>query len=522
MLVLVLRRSSVVVSGPRPPPPSPALTLAPKKGLACAKAAAEMREPHVEDFFTKLIQRTAPKSDAQARGETVVTRRFLENFSGDQVRFLAKSFQAPGDHAGQVSSGHRWPYGPVALITPFNFPLEIPVLQLMGALFMGNKCVAKGDSKNSVVLEQYLRLLHHCGAPVTDCDLINCDGPTMGALLDAAQPRMTLFTGSSKVGEIIAKQLSGRCKLEDAGFDWKILGPDVGDVDYVAHVSDQDAYGYSGQKVRPLPLPLPFPLPLPLRSGVAGGAAATAAAAAAAAAAVALTLAPPQPLQPQCSAQSALFVHENWDKAGILGKLEALAAKRKIDDLTIGPVLTWTTEAILGHVDALLAIPGASVLFGGTPLDPATHSIPEVYGAVAPTAVYVPLEAFDPASEHFELATTEVFGPLQVVTKYDDATVDKVLAACEGMEAHLTAAVVSNDLDFQNKVVGATVNGTTYVGRRARTTGAPQNHWFGPGGDPRGAGIGSAEAIKLVWSCHREVVADTQTLGEGWVTPERT
>ncbi|KAI3757567.1 hypothetical protein L6452_05108 [Arctium lappa] len=35
----------------------------------------------------------------------------------------------------------------VALITPFKFPLEIPVLQLMGALFMGNKPILKVDSK---------------------------------------------------------------------------------------------------------------------------------------------------------------------------------------------------------------------------------------------------------------------------------------------------------------------------------------------------------------------------------------
>jgi hypothetical protein len=54
-------------------------------------------------------------------------------------------------------------------------------------------------------------------------------------------------------------------------------------------------------------------------------------------------------------------------------------------------------------------------------------------------------------------------------------------------------------------VLGNSVNGTQYVGRRARTTGAPQNHWFGPAGDPRGAGIGTAYAIQLVWSCHREV-----------------
>ena len=38
-----------------------------------------------------------------------------------------------------------------------------------------------------------------------------------------------------------------------------------------------------------------------------------------------------------------------------------------------------------------------------------------------------------------------------------------------------------------------------------RTTGAPQNHWFGPAGDPRAAGIGTIEAIRMVWSCHRLV-----------------
>lgn len=94
---------------------------------------------------------------------------------------------------------------------------------------------------------------------------------------------MTLFTGSSRVAEKLAGDLKGRIKLEDAGFDWKILGPDVQEVpyfylcmcicmvgfrkrwhnrqlynifsfvssmqeDYVAWVCDQDAYACSGQK----------------------------------------------------------------------------------------------------------------------------------------------------------------------------------------------------------------------------------------------------------------------------------
>ncbi|CAN0278158.1 unnamed protein product, partial [Laminaria digitata] len=157
------------------PDPSRYLTY----GSATAKAAALMAEPEVEHFMTRLIMRVAPKSYAQAKGEVVVTRRFLENFSGDNVRLLAKSFTVPGDHVGQSSTGYRWPYGPVAIVSPFNFPLEIPVLQLMGALYMGNKVVFKTDSKVSIVMEQTIRLLHHCGMPTEDIDFINCDGGVM-------------------------------------------------------------------------------------------------------------------------------------------------------------------------------------------------------------------------------------------------------------------------------------------------------------------------------------------------------
>eukprot|EP01040_Poterioochromonas_malhamensis_P019387 gene19387-22889_t len=105
-------------------------------GTVCANAATAFRQPEVNDFLVRLIQRVAPKSEAQARAEVFVTMKFLETFGGDQVRFLARSFQVPGDHAGQMSSGYRWPFGPVVIIAPFNFPLEIPMLQLMGALFM--------------------------------------------------------------------------------------------------------------------------------------------------------------------------------------------------------------------------------------------------------------------------------------------------------------------------------------------------------------------------------------------------
>jgi 1-pyrroline-5-carboxylate dehydrogenase len=439
-------------------------------GQVCAKASALLADETVSHYFTRLIQRVMPKSWHQALGEVTVTRIFLENFSGDGVRFLARGFSNPGDRPGQESRGYRWPFGPVAIIGPFNFPLEITALQTLGALFMGNKVLLKVDSRVSAVIEQFVRLLIHAGLPATDIDLIHCRGSQMGRLLEQARDdlRLVQFTGSSEVAERVSEIMRGKVKLEDAGFDWKIIGPDFQPdwLDYVAWQCEQDAYNTSGQK---------------------------------------------------CSAQSILFVHHNWAEA-LLPRLAELAARRKLEDLTIGPLLSWSNPRIQAHMDAVLATEGARLLFGGKPLE--NHSIPDCYGAWQPTAIDVPLNTL--MGSDFELITTELFGPFQIVVRYGDSDLAAVLDILERMSHHLTAAVVSADADFQNRVLGATVNGTSYCGMRARTTAAPQNHWFGPCGDPRAAGIGSPESIISTWSGHREIIMDQGVLSPDWAIPELT
>lgn len=76
----------------------------------------------------------------------------------------------------------------------------------------------------------------------------------------------------------------------------------------------------------------------------------------------------------------------------------------------------------------------------------------------------------------------------QVITQYGDHDVPHVLEACERMEANLTAAVVSSDPLFINHVLANSVNGTTYVGLRARTTGEQCLWWWWRG---RGRVVGS-------------------------------
>lgn len=77
-------------------------------------------------------------------------------------------------------------------------------------------------------------------------------------------------------------------------------------------------------------------------------------------------------------------------------------------------MLQVTTETMLEHVNKLLEIPGSKLLFGGRPLE--DHSIPSIYGAIKPTAVYVPLEEIV-KDKNYELVTKEIFGPFQVMKK---------------------------------------------------------------------------------------------------------
>ncbi len=62
----------------------------------------------------------------------------------------------------------------------------------------------------SLVIEMFVRMLHHCGMPVDDVDLIHGNGKVVGEILQKAGVRSTLFTGSAKVAETLAVQLRGK------------------------------------------------------------------------------------------------------------------------------------------------------------------------------------------------------------------------------------------------------------------------------------------------------------------------
>lgn len=438
-------------------------------GKVCQRASELLHNPIIQKHFAKLNNIFIPKSDEQSLGEVKGVMNFLDNFSGDNVRFLASTFQYPGDHEGQFTTGYRWPYGPVIIISPFNFPFRIPALQLLGALFMGNKVLIKPHSKTTAVMEEFVRLLIYSGMPPTDVNLLHISGPVLEKIYSMVDIRMTQFTGSSDVAEKLSEVTHGKIKMEDSGFDWKILGPDVSNPEVIAYQCDQDAYALSGQK---------------------------------------------------CSAEKMLFIHSNWLKPelNLLNKLKEKAECRSLAEKTISPLLSIRNKEILGHIDQLIKMDGSKVLYGGKPLE--NHRIPEEYGSFYPTGVFVPLKHFQ-NPESLKILTREIFGPFQIITEYGDQDIATLLAVLESITLHLTAAIVSNIPEFNNKVIGHSVNGYTYIGQKARTTGSAAYNHYGPSGDPRAAGLGSPNAIRYTWSCHREIVTD-ELMPATFVPPKPT
>jgi 1-pyrroline-5-carboxylate dehydrogenase len=424
------------------------------------KATDLMTNPEVEHVFFKLTQASMPKShDEVMGGEVRAIKKFLENYTGDNPRFAAAGKILAGDSQGQQAISYRFPFGPVAIISPFNFPFKLPVINLVAAMITGNKPLLKPDNKGGIISEAFVRLLEYCGMPKDSMVLVHNDRDNTEKLMKAGKDvfRMVQFTGSSTVAHKLALLMKGKLKIEDSGYNWSILGPDVRNVHQVAHQVDQDAFAASGQK---------------------------------------------------CSALRLLIMHKNWSQTHILKEIKQRAESRSLKNLTMCPILTWNNQKLTEHLNKIMSLPGASLITGGEPINE-SHSIPDVYGSFLPTLVYLPLSTLL-SNEYSKIALQEVFAPFLIVTDYNDSEYSEVMGLLERIDLHLTAGVVSQDIDFINDVIRKTVNGVTYVAK-GRTTGAPQNHFFGPGNDPRSSGVGTNEAIINTWTYPREVVYDFAT-----------
>lgn len=114
-------------------------------------------------------------------------------------------------YASQIPFLNGVPLGPVACISPWNFPLAIFVGQIAGALAAGNVVLAKPAEQTPLVALAATDLLHEAGVPREALQLLLGLGETVGArLIEDERVRAVLFTGSNTVAASIHRVLSRR------------------------------------------------------------------------------------------------------------------------------------------------------------------------------------------------------------------------------------------------------------------------------------------------------------------------
>jgi len=115
----------------------------------------------------------------------------------------------------------REPVGVVALITPWNLPLLMIVEKLAAALMVGNTCIIKPASINSLSALKLAELLDKLELPPGTVNVITGPGGTVGEALSSHRGvDMVAFTGSSDTGKRImslASQTVKRLQLELGG-----------------------------------------------------------------------------------------------------------------------------------------------------------------------------------------------------------------------------------------------------------------------------------------------------------------
>ena len=154
--------------------------------------------------------------------------------------------QAPGE----ISMIRRLPFGVVAGIAPFNFPLLLALKKVVYALAAGNTFVLKPASATPVSGVMIAKALDAAGLPAGVFNLVPGSGEAVGnRLVEDPRIKMVAFTGSTAVGKGIAAKASVLFKkysLEMGGKNPLILLRDF-DLDQAVRIAGFGAFFHQGQ-----------------------------------------------------------------------------------------------------------------------------------------------------------------------------------------------------------------------------------------------------------------------------------
>lgn len=206
--------------------------------------AATQLEAHTGELVDLAI-REVGKPFSEAAGELQRAVGILRYYA--QACLLPTGEVLPSDTPGGRLSVERRPYGVVGLVTPWNFPVAIPLWKAAPALAAGNAVVVKASPLSAVTTDRALSVVASC-LPSGTLQVVHGEVETGTALVDAVD--MVSFTGSNAVGARVIAAATSRgvpVQAEMGGSNAALVLPDAPESAVRGHLAYAVA-GYAGQK----------------------------------------------------------------------------------------------------------------------------------------------------------------------------------------------------------------------------------------------------------------------------------
>jgi len=359
---------------------------APERGRVLHRAANLLETQ--ADTWAAALSREEGKTRLEAQREVVRSVELLRYFAGEAWRVGGDLL--PADTPLTLLYSARVPLGVCAIITPWNFPLSIPVWKIAPALVVGNTVVFKPASATPIMAIMLARLLHEAGLPAGVLNLVAGAGGALGdALVTDPGIDAVSFTGSYSVGHALYQKTAPRMTrthLEMGGKNPVIVAADA-DIQKAVQIVSAGAFGLTGQA---------------------------------------------------CTATSRVIVEQPIARE-FAERLSAAALAWKVgpgltDGVQMGPAVSkGQRQTDLEYIEVARG-EGATVLAGGSA--PADGSYARGY-FVQPTVL-------GNVKPDMRIAQEEVFGP--VVGLIEAADLDEAFAIANHTTYGLTAGIVTTDL----------------------------------------------------------------------------
>lgn len=380
-----------------------AATSAPTRGEILS-ATADALSSRVDEAAL-LLCREEGKTLSEARDEVGRSIRMFRFYAGETWRFGGQVLPSMTPRTHLYT--YREPLGVVGVITPWNFPIAIPVWKIAPALAAGNTVVFKPASAVPGIATLLAQCFVKAGLPDGVLNLVYGPGELIGEQLTRDQRVDGIsFTGSTEVGTQVntsGAARMARVQLELGGKNAMVALPDA-DPSIVAALTAQSAFGVTGQA---------------------------------------------------CTAASRLIVlEENRDL--VLDTLAEYTRSITVGDgsaegIGMGPVVSASQlDSNEKHL-ARAVRDGARLLTGGNS-----------------RGLFMEPTILTDVNPKFEIAQEEVFGPiLSVITV---ATLDDAVAVANGTKFGLVAGIITDDLSAALHFVDRSKTGVVKVNRTTTGT----------------------------------------------------